>query len=224
MSNEGNKVKNDNEVIEESVEVADGVETGSIELQRVDEGKTKEDNSKNKLIIILILIILLMLLFNVFAIGSLHKHKFFEKWFGGGDESSTQQTQQFASSGEIVPGEIDVMTQEELQQKVNETVAKGMFQVFMNTRIKVADDGLMNIMIQNNKSNHYDCYVVICKGDEEIYKSGVLAPSYKLEADYLTYDLEDGEHDCVGYFCVLNENGEEINRVGLEITLVKGVQ
>ena len=128
----------------------------------------------------------------------------------------------YGTSGEIVQGEIEYMTSEEIQQKVNETVAKGMFQVFMNTKITVNENNEMDLKIQNNKNNHYDCYVVIMQGNSQIYKSGVISPGYKLESDILQIDLDDGTYDCVAYFCVLNNEGSETNRVGLEIKLTKG--
>lgn len=132
-------------------------------------------------------------------------------------------TPQFASSGEIVAGEIDMMTDEEIQAKVNETVEKGMFQVFMNTDITVEKDGNMDVLIQNNKNNHYDCYVIIYDEDgNQLYKSSTIAPGYKLEADKLQGDLKDGKYNCVAQFCVLNDEGQEINRIGVEVHLTKG--
>lgn len=128
---------------------------------------------------------------------------------------------QFSSSGEIVQGEIELMNQEVIQRKVNETVEKGMFQVFMNTKIKVDNQNEMNVKIQNSQNNNYDCYVIITMNEQTIYKSGVISPGYKLEYDTLPINLDAGTHDCVAYFCVLNDEGNEINRVGLNITLTK---
>ena len=155
------------------------------------------------IIIILIIIIILLLLRSCSTEAK-----------SGGNKNN------YATSGEIVPGEIEFMSQEEIQQKVNETVVKGMFQVFMNTKITVDKDGVMDLKIQNNKNNHYDCFVTIYKGNDQIYKSDVIKPGYKLETDTLTYELEAGTHDCLAYFCVLNEAGEEINQIGLEIKVI----
>ena len=163
--------------------------------------KKKERKDRSPWIIIAVLIIIIILL----LLRSCGK----------------EETNLYVGSGEIVQGEINVMSQAELQQKVDETVAKGMFQVFMNTKITVDNNNVMNLKIQNNKSNHYDCYVAIYKGEDMIYKSSVISPSYKLESDTLQYDLENGTHECIAYFCVLNNDGNEINRVGLEITLTK---
>ena len=57
--------------------------------------------------------------------------------------------------------------------------------------------------------------------DKEIYHSDVISPGYKLETDQLSKKLDSGTYPCTAYFCVLNEDGSEYNRIGLEITLEK---
>lgn len=177
-------------------------------MQEVEKSKnTKRDKKKSRktlwaVIVILVLIILALMLKSCGA---------------------EPQELQFSPSGEIVQGEIELMDQETLQNKVNEVVEKGMFQVFMNTKIQVDSQNTMNVKIQNNQSNHYDCYVIITMDGKNIYQSAVLSPGYKLERDTLPINLGEGTHECVAYFCVLNEEGNEINRIGLEITLTKGV-
>lgn len=121
----------------------------------------------------------------------------------------------------IEQGVIDLPNKEDTQALVNQAVEQGMFQVFMNTDIQISNSNEANLLIQNSEKNHYATYIVIYKDDEVIYKSDVIKPGYKLEKDKIEYDLEPGVHDCTAYFVVIDDNGEEINKVGLQVHIAK---
>lgn len=124
------------------------------------------------------------------------------------------------SSG-IEKGVINLASKEDTQLLVNQAVEQGMFQVFMNTDIQVNSNKEANLLIQNSKQNHYSTYIVIYKDDEVIYKSDIIEPGYKLEKDRIEYELEPGVHECTAYFIVLDNNGKELNKIGLQVRMAK---
>lgn len=120
----------------------------------------------------------------------------------------------------ITEGIIDIGNSDIAQELVNQRVEAGMFQVFMNNNIKVDKEGNADVLIQNSKSNHYDCYVELHNNSGEmVYKSDIIQPGYKLEQDKI--EIQSGEYDCNAYFKVLDTNGNEINKVGLLVKIIK---
>lgn len=126
-------------------------------------------------------------------------------------------------SKEVVEyGVIDLPDKTTAMQMVNDAVERGMFQVFMNTEVSLDKDGYASLLIQNSEANHYPCYVLIEHDGKIIYQSEIIQPGYKIERDKLMADIGPGVHDCNAYFCVLDELGAELNRIGVNVTINGG--
>ena len=172
------------------------------EQERNDQQETDKKKAKRRIIrictLIFLIILLLLLLFKC-----------------------SYDYQQPISDNRIEQGVIDI-PKDKAQQIVNEAVEQGMFQVFMNTNIKVDSENEANLLIQNSESNHYSAYVEIYNNDKLLYKSETIAPGYKLEQDKLQADLDPGTYDCKAIYHVIDPStNSEINQVGLSVNLVK---
>ena len=119
-------------------------------------------------------------------------------------------------------GSIDWEEPEDLQQKVNDAVAAGMVNVFMNTNVYLDDGGSeANLLIQNSEHNPGPIQVDIrtVDTDELLYSSEVIPVGYKIENAPLLIDLDAGTYDCMATFTVLDPDDEdrEINKVNLAV-------
>lgn len=134
---------------------------------------------------------------------------------------SYDYSQPVPNENRIEQGVINLPDKEEAQKLVNEAVEQGMFQVFMNTNITINNKNEANLLIQNSESNHYTTYVEIYNGEDLIYKSGKIAPGYKLESDKIEKELAPGKYDCQANFHVVDNDNQEINTINLNVTITK---
>ena len=127
-------------------------------------------------------------------------------------------------SGGVSLGVIDLNDEEnqniDLEGMANAIADESMFQVFINSEMVVASNGQVDFRIQNTKDNFHPCYVEIVEGQETLYESDIIRPGYKLESDELSETLSPGVHSCVAYFHVLNDDGSEINKIGVDVTIL----
>lgn len=107
------------------------------------------------------------------------------------------------------------------QELANSIVEQNQFRVFINTEIVVDAKRQADLMIQNDEANHYDCYVELIDNDtgKTLYKSDVVSPGFKIESDKLDKKLSEGVHNATAYFHVLDEDGSEINKIGVATTI-----
>ena len=101
----------------------------------------------------------------------------------------------------------------------NAIADESMFQVFINSEMVVTSNNQVDFRIQNTENNFHPCYVEIMENQKTLYKSDIINPGYKLESDELDENLEPGVHNCVAYFHVLNDDGNEINKIGVDVTI-----
>ena len=126
-------------------------------------------------------------------------------------------------SGNISLGVIDLDEDEnqniDLEGMANAIADESMFQVFINSEMVVTSNNQVDFRIQNTENNFHPCYVEIMENQKTLYKSDIINPGYKLESDELDENLEPGVHNCVAYFHVLNDDGNEINKIGVDVTI-----
>jgi len=127
-------------------------------------------------------------------------------------------------SGGVTFGVIDLedgQSNIDPQELANTIVDENQFQVFINTEMVVNDKQQADLLIQNSEANHYDCYVQLVENEsgKTLYKSDILQPGFKIETDRLERKVPSGTHDCTAFFHVLDENGAEINQIGVEATI-----
>ena len=122
-----------------------------------------------------------------------------------------------------VEGGWDNLSPEEIAEKLNEKVAEGMINISMNTAPYFENgtaDG--NIVIVNESINNYPQKVQIIRNDtgEQIYESGAIAVSSKIERAKLDVALPAGTYECTAYFHNLDpETGEIIGTAGAIINI-----
>ena len=122
----------------------------------------------------------------------------------------------------VTQGIIDIPEGYDIQGEVDKAVEEGMFKIFINTNIKVNQDGNANLLIQNDAENHYPVYVTIQHNEDVLYKSDVIHPGYKLETDKLLIDLDPDTYDCTATFHVLDSDTlDEINSINCLIKITK---
>lgn len=129
-----------------------------------------------------------------------------------------------SGSGNVNFGVIDSVgiSDEKLQEMADEIVDDSLFQIFINTDMTLDSDGMTDFLVQNTVQNFYDCYIELLNEDgESVYTSDVIQPGYKLERDVVKSGLHDGSNACLVYFHVLDDAGQEINQIGVNVTVTK---
>ena len=137
------------------------------------------------------------------------------------EESSTKTGIVYDSSA--TEGGWDNLSPEEIEARLNEKVAEGMFNISANTA-PIFEDGSSegNLMLVNESINNYPQMVQIIRNDtgEEIYKSGAIAVGSKIERAKLEVVLPAGTYECTAYFHNLNpETGDIIGTAGAISTI-----
>ena len=173
-----------------------------VQVESGENQKRKVDKARICKILILIGILLLLLLFLTMCGARGNKN----------------------SSGGVSLGVIDMDAEEnagiDLQGMANAVVDESMFQVFINTEMVVPSNGQVDFRIQNTEANFYPCWVEVVEGDVVLYTSDIIPPGYKLESDELDMPVSAGLHNCVAYFHVMDEDGAEINKVAVDVTIL----
>lgn len=125
-------------------------------------------------------------------------------------------SQYFMDENNLVPIETDIANFEKVEE--------GLFEVNMNVtwHFKNGSNTSENAYVANSDSNN--CPVVFdisLSGTEDlIYTSTVIPVGSKLNEITLNEDLEPGSYPAVCTYHLLNEDGDEISTVGVNLTLV----
>jgi len=121
-----------------------------------------------------------------------------------------------------VEGGWEQLSQEEIEDRLNNQLEEGMINISMNTS-PYFDDGTSkgNLMIVNETINRYPQKVQIIRNDtdEVIYTSGAIAVGSKIEAAALDVDLDAGTYECTALFHNLDNSGNIIGSAGAIITI-----
>ena len=121
-----------------------------------------------------------------------------------------------------VEGGWEQLSQEEIEDRLNNQLEEGMINTSMNTS-PYFEDGTSkgNLMIVNETINRYPQKVQIIRNDTEeiIYTSGAIAVGSKIEAAALDVDLDAGTYECTALFHNLDNSGNIIGSAGAIITI-----
>ena len=121
-----------------------------------------------------------------------------------------------------VEGGWEQLSQEEIEDRLNNQLEEGMINISMNTS-PCFEDGTSkgNLMIVNETINRYPQKVQIIRNDTEeiIYTSGAIAVGSKIEAAALDVNLDAGEYECTALFHNLDNSGNIIGSAGAIITI-----
>ena len=121
-----------------------------------------------------------------------------------------------------VEGGWEQLSQEEIEDRLNNQLEEGMINISMNTSPYYEDGcSLGNLMIVNEAINRYPQKVQIIRNDTEevIYTSGAIAVGSKIEAAALDVDLNAGTYECTALFHNLDHSGNIIGSAGAIITI-----
>ena len=122
-----------------------------------------------------------------------------------------------------VEGGWETLSQEEIEQRLNDKVQAGMINISCNTAPYFKDGkGEGNVMLVNESINNYPQKVQIVRNDtgEQIYESDAIAVGNKIERAKLDVVLPAGTYECTAYFHNLDpESGEIIGTAGAIITI-----
>ena len=106
-----------------------------------------------------------------------------------------------------VEGGWETLSQEEIEQRLNDKVQAGMINISCNTALYFKDgksEG--NVMLVNELNNLYPQKVEFYRNDtgEKIYESKAIAVGSKIERAKLDVELPAGEYECTAYFSNLD--------------------
>ena len=106
-----------------------------------------------------------------------------------------------------IEGGWETLSQEEIEQRLNDKVQAGMINISCNTAPYFKDgksEG--NVMLVNELNNLYPQKVEFYRNDtgEKIYESKAIAVGSKIERAALDVELPAGEYECTAYFSNLD--------------------
>ena len=106
-----------------------------------------------------------------------------------------------------IEGGWETLSQEEIEQRLNDKVQAGMINISCNTAPYFKDgksEG--NVMLVNELNNLYPQKVEFYRNDtgEKIYESKAIAVGSKIERAKLDAELPAGEYECTAYFSNLD--------------------
>lgn len=122
-----------------------------------------------------------------------------------------------------VEGGWETLSQEEIEQRLNDKVQAGMINISCNTAPYFKDgksEG--NVMLVNELNNLYPQKVEFYRNDtgEKIYESKAIAVGSKIERAKLDVELPAGEYECTAYFSNLDpDSGATLGVAGAIITI-----
>ena len=156
---------------------------------------------------VLIIIIALLLVFILLLAGLLYYFMVLEPAKHNKKEIKGGQREAAA-----LQGSINVMTEEEIQEALANTIREGMFRISIASEIFAIEGGDAQVRIENNLSNRYIMQVTIYRDDtgEEIYATDLIDPGYYILNAKLDVDVPSGEYDVTAVFTALYPDTEEI--------------
>ena len=174
--------------------------------------KNNNNSQNNKLmkLVVILLLLLVLLMGAVLAFFLFYKPAADKEIKGGQREAAALE------------GEIQRMSEEEIQAALNNIVEEGMFRISIASDILMTEGGAAEVRIQNNPDNRYVMQVNLYRDDtdELIYATDLIDPGYYIQTTPLDVELEAGEYACTAIFTALYPDSEEIvGTVGANVKL-----
>jgi hypothetical protein len=112
-----------------------------------------------------------------------------------------------------------------IKQDIEDKVAKGMFETFMNTTWSFPDgkSPSSDAVMGNSAANNYPFWFTVTLSDtqEIVYTSSLMPLGTQLEKIILEKDLEKGTYPAVVNIHMVDENGAEVeSNMGFNITVI----
>lgn len=175
-------------------------------------GETTKNNRTLLIVLIVAVIAVLCVLLYAFVIGP-----------GLETKTTPEENEELAAEQNAELGIIPGMTDEEVQERLNQYMDKSKFNISINS-VPYFPDGSSegNLRLENVPNNHYAFTVEIVREDngEQIYKSGLIDPGYYVETAKLDTDLPKGEYPCVATFTAYDpQTKKKMGTVGAQIVI-----
>jgi len=123
---------------------------------------------------------------------------------------------------DALKGSINLMTEEEIQQALNDIVEEGMFRISIASDIIAEENGKAQLRIENSIQNRYIMQVSIYLDDtgEEIYSTDLIDAGYYIQEAELDKHLEPGDYKATAIFTALYPDTEEaVGTAGANVTI-----
>ena len=113
---------------------------------------------------------------------------------------------------DALKGSIEQMSEEEIQQALNDIVDEGMFRISIASDIIAIQRGKAELRIENNIQNRYIMQVSIYldENGKEIYSTDLIDPGYYIQSAELDAKLEPGVYPATAVFTALYPDTEEV--------------
>ena len=162
--------------------------------------KRRKKNNRKWTTLLILLLLLLILLLGAALTYFVFIEPYQQKTVGGKREAAALQ------------GSLNVMTEEEIQEALNNIVEEGMFRISLASNIIAIEDGMADVRIENNLQNRYVMQVTLTLDEtgEEIYRTGLIDPGYYIQQAEFNKHLDPGEYDATAIFTALYADTEEI--------------
>ena len=172
----------------------------------------KKDNKTDRLIKLLIILVLLLLL----LIGGVLTYFLVLK------PNADKEVKGGQREAAALEGSIQRMSEEEIQEALNNIVEEGMFRISIASDILMVEGGAAEVRIENNPENRYVMQVTLYRDDtgEAIYATKLIDPGYYIQATPLDVDLEPGEYAVTAVFTALYPDSQDVvGTVGANVKL-----
>ena len=161
----------------------------------------KRKNTNKWIVLLIILLLLLVLLLGAVVFYLVAVQPTMQKQVTGGQREAA-----------ALQGSLNIMTEEEIQEALNNTVEEGMFRISIASNIVAIEDGMAEIRIENNLQNRYIMQVTLTLDEtgEEIYRTGLIDPGYYIQSAKFDKHLDPGEYEATAVFTALYPDNENI--------------
>jgi len=120
-------------------------------------------------------------------------------------------------------GQLEGKSEKEIRDELNRIVEEGMFNVSINTKVKMENGkSEADLRIENVPSNHYLMKVQITLDDtgEVIYTSGLIEPNYHIQSAPLDQELEKGAYKATALFMACDtDTGDVIGKTSVQFEI-----
>ncbi|MEG1753556.1 MAG: hypothetical protein RR234_06545 [Christensenella sp.] len=172
-----------------------------------------EKAKKSKIGMIIVIVIL------VAAIIALVTYMFVLKPKQEAQEEERQLVAEKNAEMGIIPG----MSDEEVQNRLNQVVSEAMMNVYVNPNTIFPDGETEgNLRIENIPGNNYAVTVELIRDDngKAVYTSGLIDPGYFVENVKLDVDLDAGKYPALALFTAYDiKTGEKMGSAGVRVNI-----
>lgn len=168
--------------------------------------RRKEENEKKKKVVIILLIVAVAVLAACLV------------WQNRPKEAPSAERDPNAALGQL-----EGKSGQEVVDELNKIVEQGMFNVAINTKVKMENGkSEADLRIENIPANHYLMKVQITLDDtgEVIYTSGLIEPNYHIQSAKLDKELGKGTYKATALFMACDmETGDVVGKASVQFEI-----